>query len=265
MSTPIEFLQVIQNTATPQFKYFESIGSTNQIALEWMESGAPDLAIVFSDHQSAGRGRLNRSWVTEPGSAIALSIIIKPTANELQNLALFSPLAGIALVDCLKKNFSINAQIKWPNDVLIDRQKTCGILTESVWRGNKLLGLVVGIGINVTPASVPPREEVFFPATCLQNHCIEKIDRYDLLEKFIQSFKFWRDQLPLPAFMDYWQESLAFLGETVYINQNDESGQINGVLTGITSSGDLQLRTENNQLKSIFVGDVHLRPAEDKR
>jgi len=262
MQIPQSFLDAIKQTSVPQFKYFHSIGSTNQEALNWLELDAPDGAIVFADYQSSGRGRFNRNWVTQTESAIAVSVIIRPSISELESISLFSPLAAIALTDVLQSELGINAQIKWPNDVLIDRMKTSGILTETLWNGNQVLGLVVGVGINVLPGSIPPSELLQFPATCLQNHCSALINRFSVLTSLLNSFSIWRSRLQLPEFMNQWQKSLAFRDETVYIKQKDGTVQISGTLKGITSTGDLELVTENNQIHTITVGDVHLRPGE---
>ncbi|MBE0688262.1 MAG: biotin--[acetyl-CoA-carboxylase] ligase [Anaerolineaceae bacterium] len=262
MPIPEAFIKAIQNTSVPQFKYYSSIDSTNRIALEWLENGTPDGAIIFADHQSSGRGRYDRKWVTQPGSAIAVSIIVRPELNERKHLQFFSPLAGIALADVLKHKMQIDAQIKWPNDVLIDRKKTAGILTETVWNGEELLGLVVGIGVNVLPQSIPPKELLQFPATCLQDYCPYSIDRFDVMAALMNAFSFWRSQIHLPEFLNQWQKSLAFRGEKVYIKQKDGNVQISGKLLGLTPNGDLEILSENNQKQTITVGDVHLRPAE---
>ncbi|MBW6471753.1 MAG: biotin--[acetyl-CoA-carboxylase] ligase [Anaerolineaceae bacterium] len=262
MSIPEAFIKAIQSTSVPQFKYYSSVDSTNRIALEWLDNGTPDGAIVFADHQSSGRGRFDRKWVTQPGSAIAVSIIVRPDIREQQHLALFSPLAGIALVDILKHILQIDAQIKWPNDVLIQRMKTAGILTETIWNGEELLGLVVGIGVNVLPQSIPPKEFLQYPATCIQDHCSFPIDRFEVLAELINAFNFWRSQIHLPEFMNQWQKTLAFRGEKVYIKQKDGNVQMSGILSGLTSNGDLEILSENNQKQTITVGDVHLRPAE---
>jgi len=264
MSIPEAFIKAIQNTSVPQFKYFSSTVSTNLVALEWLENGSPDGSIIFADHQSSGRGRFDRKWVTQPGSSIAVSIIVRPDTREQKYLPLFSPLAGIALADVLKHNLQLDAQIKWPNDVLIDRMKTAGILTETVWNAEVLLGLVVGIGVNVFPQSIPPKELLQFPATCLQDHTPIPINRFEVLAALINAFSFWRSQIHLPEFMNQWQKTLAFRGEKVYIKQKDGSIQFSGTLSGLTSNGDLEILSENNQKQTITAGDVHLRPAEQE-
>jgi len=265
MSVPDAFVRALQNTSVPQFKYFSSVGSTNLLALEWLEKDAPDGGIIFADHQSSGRGRFERKWMTEPGSALAVSVIVRPTLTERGSLSLFSPLAGIALVDVLKHHLQIEAQIKWPNDVLIQRMKTSGILTETVWNGDALLGLVVGIGVNILPQAIPPQEMLQYPATCLQNHCSSPIDRFEVLSAVLNAFTVWRSKIHSPEFMNQWQKTLAFRGEKVYIKQKDGNLQISGVLLGLTTDGNLEILSNNNQKQTITVGDVHLRPAEPEK
>ena len=257
-----QFFNAIATTSVTEAKYFKSTASTNLIALDWLEKDAPDGAIVYADHQSSGRGRFDRLWVTEPDVAIALSIIVRPDPDEINHLPLFSPLAALALVDILASQLGINAEIKWPNDVLIHRAKTSGILTETVWRGSQLLGLVVGIGVNVFRQSIPPKDLLQFPATCLQDHTSQQIDRYTLIAQLITSFNHWRPKIGSHEFMNQWQKRLAFRGEKVYIKQKDGNIQLSGILKGITNTGDLEIQTEDSQIRSITAGDVHLRPAE---
>ena len=264
MTTLESFNTVIQQTNVKHYKYFESVGSTNQVALDWLEESAPDGAIVFANHQSSGRGRFNRHWVTQPMSALALSIIIHPTLQEQDKISFFSPLAAVALTNVLEKELEISAEIKWPNDVLIEKKKTSGILTESIWKGEQLLGIIVGIGINVFSSSLPPENELNYPATYLQAHTIHTIDRYNLLAQFINAFNFWRPKMLSPEFLNYWTNRLAFRGEKVYIKQKDGNIQLSGKLVGIKENGDLKILSENNQIHSITAGDVHLRPVDQE-
>lgn len=262
MQSSEQFFKAITTTSIKEAQYLKSTASTNQVALDWLEEGAPDGAIVYADHQSSGRGRFDRHWVTEPDVAIALSIIVRPDPTEIDHLPLFSPLAAVALVNILASQLGIVAEIKWPNDVLIHRAKTSGILTETVWRGSQLRGLVVGIGVNVFPHSIPPKDLLQFPATCLQDHTSHQIDRYTLVAQLINSFIHWRPKIGSLEFMNQWQKLLAFRGEKVYIKQKDGNIQLSGILKGITKTGDLEIQTEDNQIRLITAGDVHLRPAE---
>ena len=262
MMIPSDFRAVMHRLNIEDYQYFDSVGSTNQVAIEWLEDSAPDFAIVFADHQSNGRGRFDRQWVTQPKSAIALSIIIRPTHEEQQKLSFFSPLAAVALAEVLENSWQITAEIKWPNDVLIQKKKTSGILTEAIWKGDQLAGIVVGIGINVLASSIPPQDTLNFPATYLQAHTQANIDRFALLEQFLTSFSQWRPFIHSEDFLNYWTNRLAFQGEKVYIKQKDGNIQLAGTLKGINKHGDLEIVSDDNLVHSVSAGDVHLRPVE---
>lgn len=259
MTLPEPILNSFRENGVKAHRYYESVGSTNQIALEWLEEGAPDQAIVFANHQSDGRGRLQRKWVTNPGAAIAVSIILRPTPDEVNKLSLASPLAGVALADLLQKAYQIPAQIKWPNDVLINEAKTAGILTEVSWDGSRLNGIVIGIGINITPAALPPVESLQYPATCLQEHLNFPLDRFQFLAHFLQSLFYWRQRLTRDLFFETWKEKLAFQGKTVYIKGNDGTVLCTGTINGILPNGDIAIKTAENKIETFTVGDVHLR------
>src|SRR5271169_6463108 len=100
-------------------RFFESIGSTNDEALAWASQDASDLSIVIADEQTSGRGRLGRKWFTPPKSALAFSLILRPAADEIRYPARVTGLGALALTDAVSK-FGLRAQIKWPNDVLLN-------------------------------------------------------------------------------------------------------------------------------------------------
>ncbi len=248
----------------PAYRYFEAIDSTNTAALSWLDEGAPDGAIVVADHQRAGKGRLQRRWITNPGSALALSMIMKPTLQEKEYLQLFSAMAALALVKTLKEKYHIMAQIKWPNDVLIDRKKCAGILLEATWQGQELAGIVIGVGINIFPESLPPADLLQFPATCVQNHTQVPIDRFDFLGNLIAAFFRLRANFNFVNFHNQWENLLAFRGETVYIIENDNIN-ISGTLSGVELNGDLRLITQDGKSLTFTAAEVHLRPTNDVR
>src|SRR5664279_6508775 len=101
-------------------RYFDSIGSTNDDALAWARAGAPDFSLVVADAQTAGRGRLLRRWITNPGSALAFSLVLRPSTQESECLPRFSPLGAVAVRQALADLFGLPAEIKWPNDVLLE-------------------------------------------------------------------------------------------------------------------------------------------------
>jgi len=242
----------------PELRYFDSIGSTNDEAMAWAEKDAPDFALVVADRQTRGRGRLGRHWVTNPGAALALSVVFRPQPAEMAHVAQFSPLGGLSVASALH-NLGLAAQIKWPNDVLANRKKLCGILAEAVWSGSELRGLVVGIGVNVAPESVPPAEEVMFPATCVESELGRPVDRLALLRSILSEIRVWRRRLGQSEFLAAWEAHLAFRGEMVKVDPPG-AGPVYGRLVGVDAQGNLRLRLENGEDAVLAAGDVHLRP-----
>lgn len=260
-----EIEQFLSQAGVSQFRYFPSLPSTNVEAMTWLEQDAPDQAVVFADHQSAGRGRLQRTWITQKNSAIAVSVILRPKDYEKTNPALFSPLAGVALADMLRQDYHIPAQVKWPNDVLIHEAKTAGILSEVSWKGADLNGIVIGVGINITPESMPPSEGLQYTATCVQNHSNISINRLQFLAQFLQSLFTWRQHIHKDLFYNSWKKMLAFQDKNVYIKGNDGSILSSGKIYDILPNGDLQIITDAGQIRTFTVGDVHLRQADGEQ
>ncbi len=259
MNIPKDFQQLLTDSGVSDFRYYDSVGSTNQTAMHWLQQGAPDQAIVFANHQSNGKGRLNRTWVTNPGSSIAVSVIFQPTPPEQSFSYLFSPLAGVALADLLRQTYHLPAEIKWPNDVLINEAKTAGILSEADWQAGHLKGLVLGIGINITPQALPPSGMLQYPATCLQDHIPRPIDRTHFLAQFLQSLFKWRKLMMSSSFFEAWKNMLAFREKKVYIKGYNGTVLCSGTIYGILPNGDLQIITDQQEIQTFTVGDVHLR------
>jgi BirA family transcriptional regulator, biotin operon repressor / biotin---[acetyl-CoA-carboxylase] ligase len=253
--------QALGDTPIKEFRYFDTIGSTNDEAQLWADAGAPDFALVVADEQIKGRGRFSRRWVTNPGSSLALSLILHPNPSEIQKLAMFAPLCGLALRDVLHSRLGLNAEIKWPNDVLLSAKKTAGILVEAVWSGERVVGLVLGIGINITHSSLPPSNGQLFPATCLEDELGYPIDRLSLLVDLINSLASWRELLGTITFIEEWQKHLAFKGQPVRIEDSQKTSII-GTVKGIDTNGNLVLILENGSERDFAAGDVHLRPID---
>jgi BirA family transcriptional regulator, biotin operon repressor / biotin---[acetyl-CoA-carboxylase] ligase len=252
--------QALINTPVSRIRAFDTIGSTNDEALRWVEEGAPDFALVIADEQTKGRGRFNRLWITRPEASLAFSVICNPNAQEQTYSGnLFAPMCGLAVWQTLANTLGLEPLIKWPNDVLLDRQKCCGILVESIWAGTQCKGIVMGIGINIAPDSLPPDANSLFPATWIEKYTKQQVDRFALLANILSALQIWRNHLGRPDFFETWQNHLAFRGETVRIVENENTSII-GIEEGIDAAGNLVLLDETGSKKIIEVGDVHLRP-----
>jgi BirA family biotin operon repressor/biotin-[acetyl-CoA-carboxylase] ligase len=247
----------LSNLNIGEIRYFDSIGSTNDEALAWAVKGAPDLSFVIADEQTAGRGRLNRKWFTPKGSALAFSLILRPTS--LSHLSRTVGLAALSVADaCLRHGLS--PRIKWPNDILIKGKKVAGILIETVWSGSEVDSLVIGMGVNVHKDSVPPAEHLQFPATSLEHELGLALDREELLANILIAFIARRPQMESEVFLQAWQGSLAFQGEQVQV-KTSESEWLTGELLGLEEDGSLRLRDEHGKTIIVRFGDVSLRPS----
>lgn len=247
----------------PGLRFFEQIDSTNVEALRWLDDGAPDGALVIADAQTAGRGRLDRHWVTRPGSALAFSVIFRPRPSELDRPGLFSPLGALAVAQALEVGYGLHPQVKWPNDVLLEGRKVCGILAETAWMGERLSGVVVGIGMNVLRAAVPAPDELLFPAISVEEALGASLAREDLLRSSLAFLFAWRERLSSPHFLQAWESRLAYRWEAVQV-ESPGTEPVSGMLVGVSAEGDLRLSLPSGKEVRIHAGDVRLRPAEIK-
>jgi BirA family biotin operon repressor/biotin-[acetyl-CoA-carboxylase] ligase len=268
--------QVLQGLALGPLRFLDQVGSTNTEALRWADSGAPDQSVIVADEQTAGRGRQGRTWFTPPGAALAFSLVLREglrvdrsSPEDIPSrLARLTALGALAVSQALQTEYNLTSQIKWPNDVLLERRKVCGILTEAQWQGERLAAAVLGIGINVAPPSVPPDSEVIYPATCVEAVLNRRIDRWFLLRCVLEKILAWRGRLEEPEFLTAWEERLAFKGEQVYIytstTTQDSPGE-QGILLGLDSSGRLLVRSYSGEVRALNIGELRLDPAGPNR
>ncbi len=241
-----------------EIRYFESIGSTNNEALIWAAGGAPDLSLVYAEEQTAGRGRGGRRWFTPRGAALAFSLVLRPTPAQQESLPFFTAVGAVAVCKALHA-YGLQAQIKWPNDVLLRRRKVCGILAEAIWAGNRLESIVLGIGVNVKAEAIPLAEWLNFPATSVESESGSAVDSLTLLAEILKALIHWRSRLSEDLFLQTWEQLLAFRGEEVEIVADTGERRI-GILEGLSRDGSLRLRDEQNQLFTVHFGEVQLRP-----
>jgi BirA family biotin operon repressor/biotin-[acetyl-CoA-carboxylase] ligase len=246
-------------------RYFEQIGSTNDEAAKWCNAGAEHLALVIANEQTCGRGRAGRRWFTPSGAALAFSLILRHQVAASSSapflLSRLTALGALAISQALRDNYGLKAQIKWPNDVLLARRKTAGVLAEAHWQGETLSAVILGLGINITPASIPPDQELAFPATCIEHHIDHPIAREEMLERILANLLHLYQNLEAPEFLSLWQDSLAFVGEETTILDSAGSTLYRGHILGLDELGQLKLLIDNGEILALHTGEVHLRPA----
>jgi BirA family biotin operon repressor/biotin-[acetyl-CoA-carboxylase] ligase len=241
-------------------RYFDSLGSTNDEAARWIEQGAPDLALVIADEQTQGRGRVGRQWFTPPGAALAFSLVLRFTKVDQPGwlVARLTALGALSASDALSLDYGLPAQIKWPNDVLINRRKAAGVLSEAYWQGDQFIAAVLGIGVNVTRRAVPPADEVIYQATSVEGEAGCPVDRLELLKSILSYLVERRAGLDSAQFLQDWENRLAFRGDWVQMLEGGKT--IEGRVVRLNEDGSLRLITRDGQEISIYAGDLRLRP-----
>lgn len=238
------------------WQFHPAATSTNDLALSWARAGAPDAALVLADAQTHGRGRCDRRWVTQPGAALAFSLILRPTSEETVCVPRFTALAALGLVAALAK-LGLSAQVKWPNDVLLAGKKVAGVLVEADWQGEDLKALVVGMGVNVSPGAVPPDDKLRYPATSVEGALGEPLDRWALLREVLHAMLSYRRILTEPAFVDLWNEHLALHGDWVPFRLTDGDTQRMKVLE-VLPDGRLKLETADGNVLNALAGEIQM-------
>jgi BirA family transcriptional regulator, biotin operon repressor / biotin---[acetyl-CoA-carboxylase] ligase len=241
--------------------YHPSTGSTNDDALDWSAQGARDGCLVFADQQTKGRGRQGRKWISRAEAGLAFSLIFRPTQDEISHLSLFSPFGAIAVCQAIEKFQPIATQVKWPNDVLVNRKKVAGVLAETNWMNGRVAALVLGIGVNLAPSSIPEKMELRYPATCLENECGQPIDRLTFLRSVCEALFTLRPMIGSSQFMHQWDERLAFKNELVCVETAEDERRV-GRLAGIDLQGNLLLTIKGGEQISFRMGEVSLMPAK---
>ncbi len=237
--------------------YFKETESTNTIARE-IANTVGEGVVVIAESQTQGRGRLGRKWIS-PEGGIWLSIILKPRIQPL-----YAPritlLAGVAVAKTIR-SIGLQARIKWPNDVLINEKKVCGILTEIEAEIDLIDHCVVGIGIdaNVDTESFP--EDVRESSTSLKKELGHEINRVEFVQRLLEEFeslylKFQNEGFP--SILEEWRNMSATIGEWVKITTQTKT--IYGEAIGVDNEGALILETGEGQLEKIVAGNCeHMR------
>ncbi len=242
-------------------RFFGSVGSTNDVAAAWVAAGAKDLSLVIADEQTAGRGRAGTRWMTPAGTALAFSLILRSPLSQPAHAGRIPALGALAVADACASQ-GLQPKIKWPNDVLLGGRKVAGILAESIWSGQQLEASILGVGVNVLAAAIPPDEVLGYPATSLESEIGHPADRATFLGQILGSIRHWRSLLETPHFMRAWEDRLAFLGRQVSLRGPDGTALV-GTLVGLDADGSARLET-NHKTVAVQAGQISLRPTDDR-
>lgn len=238
--------------------YFDTIDSTNTKAQELAEKGYPSGTLVVADKQESGKGRRGRSWVSPSGTGIFMTLMIKPDINP-NNASMLTLVAALAVAKAITSVTGEKALIKWPNDIVINGKKVCGILTEMNAQFDYINHIVVGIGINVHNESFP--EEISQMASSLMIEAGGKrFHRAQIIAETMSYFEQYYDIFlktqDLSALVREYDELLVNRNKSVRVL--DPKEPFDGKAMGITPKGELIVDTWESR-KLVSSGEVSVR------
>ena len=252
-------LESLKNTqwAGCEIYCFDSIDSTNTKAKELAEAGHPSGTLVVADQQTLGRGRRGRSWESPAGTGIFMTLMLKPDINP-NNASMLTLVAAMATARAITEVTGEAAQIKWPNDIVMNGKKVVGILTEMSAQFDYINHIVVGIGINVHNEEFP--EEIAKTASSLLLECGHRIHRASLIEAFLEEFErlyaVYLETEDMSGLQKEYDSLLVNRGRQVRVL--DPKEPFEGKAMGITKKGELIVDTWESR-KLVSSGEVSVR------
>lgn len=239
---------------------FETVTSTNTEAADWAREGAPEGSVVIAEYQSAGRGRHGRTWEAKKGQNLMFSVVLRPDLDA-DRLGLIPVAASVAVAEAVDAFVGPHrAALKWPNDVLLEGRKTCGMLLESSLSGQRgETTVVLGVGLNVNQTDFP--EALADTATSLHLTVGRAVPRPPLFARLLRRLEArydavqnGRDEAVRAAF----HERLATLGERTTLRVPETGETLTGVVRGVTETGALRLDMPDGP-HTVHAGDVTTR------
>jgi BirA family biotin operon repressor/biotin-[acetyl-CoA-carboxylase] ligase len=240
--------------------HFESVESTNTIAKRLAAEGADEGTIIIAEEQTEGKGRLGRYWQSDKGAGIWMSIILKPKI-EPSEATKITQIAAAAAAAVIRNCTGCKTEIKWPNDIILNKKKVCGILTEMSGELNSVNYVIVGIGINVKQ-----KQEDFVPdfakyATSIKSYTDKTISRkeivIDMLEEFERLYLDFLYTGSIKKSLKVCKKYSATLGNKVRIIYREK--EILAEAIDITEKGELLIKDDFGEIKKVISGEVSVR------
>lgn len=232
------------------------VDSTNSYVLRKLDT-LPDRSVILAERQTAGHGRLSRKWASDVPQNIYMSLVLKPQKRARDYSYLKNLTQYMSIVFCeVLKNYNVEADLKWPNDVLIKGKKIAGLLGEAKFRNERFIGYVLGIGVNLN-MDYQNLEDIDQPAISLNLLTGKNVDRDNfvsqLLERFFKGYPEFL-HVGFPLIRKNYTERSTFLSKRITVVTFKET--IIGTAIEFTVNGSLMLRTDDGREKILTVGDI---------
>lgn len=239
---------------------FETVDSTNTAAAEWARDGASEGSVVVTEYQSAGRGRHGRGWTAKKGRNLMFSVVLHPNLSP-DRLGLITVAASVAVAEAIESFVSPHrSALKWPNDVILEGRKTCGMLLESSVSGRQEAEVVVlGVGLNVNQTTFPP--SLAESATSLRLTTGRPFPRAPLFSRLLSHLETRYDAVRTDgdaAVRSAFEDRLVSIGEPTSLQRTDTDRTVSGIVRGISETGGLRLETDEG-MKTVHAGNVTSR------
>lgn len=238
--------------------YFKEIDSTNEYAKTLAKKSFQDGDMVISEMQSQGRGRFNREWVSRTGKGIYMSILLKPEVSyeRITQLTIF---VSLAICEALEDYLNTEFEIKWPNDILLNGKKICGILTEISGEVDKINYVIVGVGININLQKDDFSDNLQSKASSLRIETGSELDRKEVLQKVLTLLdKYYDDYLKgveMPLILQKYKSKLNLMKKEVEIKVHNTK-PVKGQVVDIGNNGALIVKMKDGIVKEFLSGEV---------
>lgn len=238
--------------------FYEEIDSTNTQAKRLAEDGAVSGTLVVSDCQVKGKGRRGRVWESPKASAIYMTLMIRPQIRP-ERASMLTLVMGISVVQAIRNVLQLDTCIKWPNDVVLNKKKVVGILTEMNAQMDYIEYLVIGVGINANMREFPP--ELQDKATSLQMELGHPVNRAELVAEtmkcFERNYEIFEKTQDLSGLLEAYQAVLANYNQPVRVLE--PGNEYSGIARGINERGELLVERENGTVEEVYSGEVSVR------
>lgn len=234
----------------------DEVGSTNTLVMETPAYLENHGLVVLARHQTAGRGRIGRKWVSLPDAQLQFSVVLHPPLPR-EELPVVSLLAGLAVAEALEAALGLAPVLKWPNDVLLEGRKVCGILMELKQGAQGGLRLVVGIGLNCLGGEEGFPPELRDRLTTIEQAAGRPVDKEAVLQAVLAALQAWYDRLTAggrPALLDAWERRSDMIGKT--LRYPTPAGPREGRAAGLTEEGYLLIETAEGGRHIHAAGEV---------
>lgn len=239
------------------FLHYDSIDSTNVLAKKLAQEGAVHGTVILAEEQTSGRGRLGRAWVSPKSTGIWMTVILRPNISPFMASKL--TLIGAAAVERAMEEVGIEAYIKWPNDIVLNSKKVCGILTEMSGEMDRVNYIVMGIGINVNTNSFP--EEINSIATSLKLETGREVDRKLLVASILNNFENLYNKFIIEnnfnQVIDICRNKSVLLGKDVRLINGENIRKAKAI--DIDDDGELIVEYEDGVLGKVLSGEISVR------